>query len=165
MNTTRLALVTALALSVGACGSVNVIVSGTYTGTVTNGVNSCPGTWTTGQASNADVTVAQTGSSVSLQVQGAAGLLLQLGFGTNAFSGSVSGGHIDATIIGSVSSTAGGCQYTFDGNLSGDLVGNTLSGTITYTPKTNGNADCTAMGITGCSRVQSFTMNRPPKTM
>ena len=162
MNTTRLALVAGLALSLCACGSVNVVVSGTYTGTVTNGVNSCPGTWTTGQTSNADVTVAQTGSSVSIQVQGAAGLLLQLGFGTNAFAGTVSGGHIDAMIIGSVSSTAGACQYTFDGTLIGNLAGNTLSGTITYTPKTNGNADCTTMNITGCSRVQSFTMNRPP---
>jgi hypothetical protein len=165
MDTTRLALVAALALWVCACGSSNVDVSGTYSGTVTNGVNSCPGTWTTGQTSNADVTVAQTGSSVSIQVQGAAGALLQLGFGTNAFTGSVSGDHISAMIIGSVQATAGGCQYTFDGNLSGNLSGDTLSGTITYTPKTNGNADCTTMSITGCSRGQSFTMNRPPKTM
>jgi hypothetical protein len=166
MNTTRLVPVAALALSVCACGSSSSVdVSGTYNGPVTNGANSCPGTWTTGDTSNADVTVAQTGSSVSIQVQGAAGLLLQIGFGTNAFTGSVTGGHIDAMIIGSVQSAAGACQYTFDGNLKATLAANTLSGTITYTPKTNSNVDCTTMGITGCSRVQSFTMDRPPKTM
>jgi hypothetical protein len=149
-------------LSVCACGSTTVDVSGTYSGPVTNGANSCPGAWVTGQSSDADVTIAQNGMNVSIQVQGAAGLLLQLGFGTNAFTGSVSANHISAAIIGSVQSTAGGCQYTFDGNLSANISGNTLSGTITYTPKTNGHADCGTMNVNGCSRVQSFTMTRVP---
>lgn len=155
-------LLAIITLAVCACGSSTVVVSGDYSGPVTNGANSCPGAWVTGQASDANVTIAQTGSNLSIQVKGAAGLLLQIGFGTNAFTGSVSGNHIDALIIGSVQATAGGCQYTFDGNLSANVSGDTLTGTITYTPKTNNNADCNTMSITGCSRVQSFTMTRAP---
>jgi hypothetical protein len=145
-----------------ACGSSSVDVSGAYSGPVTNGANSCPGAWVTGQTSDANVNIAQTGTDVSIQVTGAAGLLLQLGFGTNAFAGSVRGNHIDALIIGSVQAMANGCQYSFNGSLSADVSGDTLSGSITYTPKTNDHADCGAMGITGCSRAQSFTMTRAP---
>jgi hypothetical protein len=153
-------LVVLLVLTLSGCGSSSVDISGMYTGPVTNGVNSCPGTWTTGQSSDASVTIAQTGTNVSIQVQGAAGLLLQLGFGSNAFTGTVSGNHVSALIIGSVQATAGACQYTFDGNLAANAPGNMLTGTITYTPKTNANADCDTMNITGCSRVQSFAMTK-----
>jgi hypothetical protein len=155
-------LLAIVVLSVCACGSSNVDVSGAYSGPVTNGANSCPGAWTTGQTSDANVTIAQTGTNVSIQVTGAAGLLLQLGFGTNAFTGSVKGNQIDALIIGSVQATAGGCQYTYDGSLSANVSGNTLSGSITYTPNTNNQADCNTMSVTGCSRTQSFTMTRAP---
>jgi hypothetical protein len=156
----KILLVLTLCACSSSSGSASVDVSGTYSGAVTNGANSCPGVWATGQTANANATIAQTNASVSIQVQGAAGALLQLGFGTNAFSGTVAGSHVDALIIGSVQATMGGCQYTFNGTLVADVAGNTLSGTIAYTPKTNGNADCDAMSITGCSRAQSFTMNR-----
>jgi hypothetical protein len=100
---------------------------------------------------------------VSIQVQGAAGLLLTAGFGTNSFAGTVNGGHIDAAIIGSVQSTRGGCMYTMNGNLAADLAGNTLTGSIVYSPQTNGHADCTSMQVTGCRSQQTFALNRPPK--
>lgn len=161
-------LVSVLVLLASACGSDKFVgatdVSGAYSGPVTNGANSCPGAWVTGQSSDANVNVVQTNADVSVQVQGAAGLLLQLGFGTNAFTGSVTGNHIDALIIGSAQAMAGGCTYTFNGNLTADLAGDTLTGSIAYTPKTNGNADCNAMSVTGCSRSQSFTMTRAAKT-
>src|SRR5262245_46145847 len=105
---------TVLALLVAACGSDEggssaTDVTGTYTGPVTNGANSCPGLWNTGERNDAVATVAQTGGNVSIQVQGAAGLLLTLGFGQNSFSGVVSGNHIDALIIGSVQAMQGAC--------------------------------------------------------
>ena len=159
---------TFVALALAACSSSSdggpaVDVAGVYTGPVTNGANSCPGLWNTGMSSNAMATVAQTGANVSIQVQGAAGLLLQAGFGTNSFAGTVSASHIDAAIIGSVSTTRGGCMYTSNGTLSGDLSGNTLMGTIVYTPQTNNHADCTSMQVTGCSSQQTFSLTRPPK--
>jgi hypothetical protein len=155
-------LLAIVVLCVSACGSSSVDVSGAYSGPVTNGANSCPGAWVTGQTSDANVTIAQTGADISIQVTGAAGLLLQLGFGTNAFTGSVRGNHLDALIIGSVQAMAGGCLYSFNGSLSASVSGNTLSGSITYTPKANDHADCSAMSVTGCSRTQSFTMTRAP---
>jgi hypothetical protein len=151
---------------VAACSgddNFTVDVSGAYTGQVTNEGNSCPGVWVTGQTNDAQATVAQTAGDVSIQVKGGVGVLLQLGFGTNSFSGSLSGTHIDAHIIGSTQATAGTCQYTFNGGLTADLSGDTLNGTITYTPKTNNDADCSTMNIAGCSRVQNFSLNRPPK--
>jgi hypothetical protein len=113
--------------------------------------------------SQAMATVAQTGANVSIQVGGAAGFLLVAGFGTNSFSGSVAGAHIDAAIIGSVMAMRGGCMYTSNGHLAADLSGNALTGTITYAPQTNNHADCTTMGVTGCSSRQDFALNRPPK--
>jgi hypothetical protein len=158
-----------IALANGGCGSDSgggpaVDATGSYSGQVTNGANSCPGVWDTGQSSNAMATVAQSGTSVSIQVQGAAGLLLVAGFGTNSFSGTVSGSHIDATIIGSITATRGGCMYTSNGNLVGDLNGDTLTGAITYIPQTNGHADCTTMAVTGCSSLQTFVLNRSARS-
>jgi len=158
-----LALLLPLAAACSGDDGFTVDVSGAYTGQVTNAANSCPGNWNTGQATDAQAMVAQTNADVSIQVQGGLGLLLQLGFGTNSFSGSLSGTHVDAHIIGSTQATAGGCQYTFNGGLAGNLAGDNLSGTITYTPKTNNHADCSTMNIAGCSRVQNFSMDRPTK--
>src|SRR5690348_12932152 len=106
---------TVLALAISGCGSDSggspaVDVTGTYSGPVTNGPNTCPGPWNTGDTSNAMATVGQMGANVSIQVQGAAAVLLVVGFGTNSFAGTVSGSHIDATIIGSVTTTRGGCM-------------------------------------------------------
>jgi hypothetical protein len=160
-------VLTIVALWSVACSSSSsdapIDVSGSYSGPVTNGPNTCPGIWNTGAMNNAMATVVQTGANVSIRVDGAAGFLLTAGFGTNSFSGTVSGGHIDALIIGQPSTTRGGCMYTSNGNLSADLAGNTLNGTILYTPQTNGNPDCTSMQVTGCSSQQSFALTRPPK--
>jgi hypothetical protein len=160
---------TFIALLIGGCSSSGesstpVDVTGVYSGPVTNGSNTCPGVWNTGASNDAMVTVAQMGAGVSIQVKGAAGLLLQLGFGTNSFSGTVTGNHIDASIIGSVSNTKGGCVYTTNGTLAADLSGDTLTGNILYTPQTNGHADCTTMLVAGCSSQQTFSLARPPKT-
>jgi len=156
------------ALLVGGCSSNSdggsaVDVTGVYSGPVTNGANSCPGLWNTNAMSDAMVTVGQTGSNVTINVGGAAGLLLTAGFGTNSFTGTVSGSHIDAAIIGTVSTTRGGCMYTSNGTLAADLNANTLTGAIVYTPQTNGHADCTTMQVTGCSSRQTFALKRPPK--
>jgi hypothetical protein len=138
-----------------------VDVAGVYSGPVTNGQSTCPGFWNTNAMNNAMASVVQTGSAVSIHVNGAAGLFLTAGFGTNAFDGTVNGRHIDALIQGSVQSTRGGCVYTMNGNLAADLDGNTLTGSIVYSPQTNNNADCTSMQVTGCRSQQTFSLSRP----
>lgn len=157
-----------LACSIVACssnsgGGPSVDVTGVYSGPVVNGTNTCPGVWNMGAMSDAMATVGQTGSNVTLQVNGPAGLLLTLGFGTNSFAGTASGSHIDASIIGTVTTTRGGCMYTSNGTLAADLAGNTLTGAILYTPQTNGHADCTTMQVMGCSSQQTFSMTRPTR--
>jgi hypothetical protein len=160
----KVRIITIMTLLVGCSsdggGGPAVDVTGVYGGPVTNGANTCPGIWNTGMSSDAMATVGQTGANVTLQVNGAAGLLLTAGFGTNSFSGTVSGSHIDASIIGTVSTTRGGCVYTSNGTLAADLAGNTLAGAIVYTPQTNGHADCATMSVTGCSSRQTFSMTR-----
>jgi hypothetical protein len=163
MNARWFPFVVALGWACSSNDGAPVDVTGVYNGPVTNGPNSCPGIWNTGAMNDAMATVAQSGSSASIQVQGAAGLLLVAGFGTNSFSGSVNGSHINATIIGSVSTTRGGCIYTSNGALAGDLNGNTLSGSIVYTPQTNGHADCASMQVAGCNSQQSFSLTRAAK--
>jgi hypothetical protein len=158
-----IAVLLACGCSSGNSGGPPVDVNGEYTGPVTNGANSCPGVWDVGKMSDAMATVAQTGGDVSIRVQGAAGLLLALGFGTNTFAGTVSGSHIDAVIIGSNQATRGGCVYTSNGHLTADLSGNMLTGSIVYTPQTNGHADCDTMQVTGCTSQQTFVLNRPSR--
>jgi hypothetical protein len=152
------------AMFVAACGTSSsgppASVGGVYMGPVTNGPNSCPGIWNTGMMNIAMVTIGQMGASVTIQVNGAAGVLLTAGFGTNSFAGTVNGTHIDAHIIGTVQTTRGGCMYTSNGQLAGDLAGDILTGDIVYTPQTNGHPDCTSMFVTGCSSKQTFGLNR-----
>src|SRR6266542_3462251 len=120
-----------------------VDAAGNYTGQVTNGLSSCPGVWVTGAMADVQITVAQTGQNVSLRAEGGGALILQAEFGTTSFNGSINGSHVDALIIGSRMAMSGACVYTMNGQLSADLNGNTMTGSITYTPQTNNNADCT----------------------
>ncbi len=154
------------AMFVAACGTSSTgapaSVGGVYSGPVTNGANSCPVIWNKGMMSIAMVTIGQTGANVTIQVNGAAGLVLTAAFGTNSFAGTVNGTHIAATIIGTVQATRGGCVYTSNGDLAADRAGDILTGDIVYTPQTNGHPDCTSMFVTGCSSKQSFGLNRQP---
>jgi hypothetical protein len=159
-------LTLSLAMLAVACGSSDapaVDVSGLYSGPVVNGTSTCPGLWNMGQQSDVQVNAVQSGPDISLRLQGGAGLFVTLLLGSDSFNGSVSGTHIDAILIGTTNTTAMGCVYHWVGHLAADLSGNTLTGAITYTPETNGNADCTTQNITGCTRQQTFALTRPPK--
>ena len=52
------------------------------------------------------------------------------------------------------------CTYTYNADLGGKLSGDAISGTIDYTPKTNGSPDCSS--IEGCTSTQNFSGTRPP---
>ena len=55
----------------------------------------------------------------------------------------------------------GGCSSTPTTRPSTPTLStDTLTGTITYMPKTNGNPDCST--IDGCMNVQDFNGTRPP---
>lgn len=163
----RSALVFAVGLFVG-CGSSGsggspVDFTGSYSGSTTNGQSSCPGTWTTGQMGDGAVNLAQMGGDVEFQPQGATAIVFWTVFGAAEFTGKATGNLLDAVVVGSVPQAAGACTFTWKGTITANLSGDVLSGTLTYTPNTNGHADCDTQKVTGCSRVTDFTYTRPPK--
>jgi hypothetical protein len=136
-------------------------VSGAYTGNITNGQSSCPGNWQAGQVAQVTMNAVQSGSDVSLDVTGGAGLYVQVALGASTFNGNVTGDDVNATLHGTTSETDGNCTYTWSATFAGGLSGDTLSGNVTYVPVTNGGSDCTAHQIEGCSETQSFDGVRP----
>ncbi len=145
------------------CSSNPVDVSGTYTIAVTDEANGCNlMNFNQGDSSsNIPVVVTQTGSTMDAKITGGVGAYVTAVLGSSDFSGGVDGSTLNATLFGTRSSTSGGCSYTFNAILDGDLAGDALTGTITYTPKTNGSPDCSS--IEGCTSVQNFNGTRPPK--
>jgi hypothetical protein len=152
----------AVAASLVACAPANV--AGNYSGNVTNGTSTCPGNWSTGNTSTVTFAVAQSGGNVTVNVQGVAGAGLALWTGSAAFSGTVAGNGISATLIGTTAQMTGNCRYTYRADLNGSLNGNTLDGTVTYRPDITAppGSDCDAMRVTGCTITQTFNGLRPP---
>jgi hypothetical protein len=145
-------------------GGLFAIVGGVYRGSVTNGGSTCPGiVLDKGTVNNGVVfTVEQMGANVAIRVDRLTSPSLQALFGTSSFSGTVSENHIHATLTGTVQTTRGGCVYALNGELGANLGGDTLTGDIVYTPRTNGHADCTSMQVTGCIGKQTFGVTRTP---
>jgi hypothetical protein len=156
-------LIAALSMSVAACGGSSsgaptVNASGTYMGTVTNQMNSCPGLFNTAETSPVQLTATQTDTgNITLQIEGALGLFLQVGFGTRIITGTVSGNHIEAVLVGMTDVTENGCTHKWQGNLSADVNGNTMTGSMIYTPQ-NMTGDCSL--FMGCTRQQTFTITK-----
>jgi hypothetical protein len=159
----RIAVAFVFGLSLG-CGSSDsgppVDFSGEYAGTSTNGSSTCPGQWTMGEVAQGEFNLLQSGVNVQFSAQRATSLVFYAVFGIASFTGKAAGNHVEAPIVGSVMNTQGACVYTWDGTISADLVGEKLDGTLSYTPNTNGNADCDAQKVTGCTRLTSFTYIR-----
>jgi hypothetical protein len=137
--------------------------TGAYSGTSTNGQSTCPGAWNTGQTGDGAVTLTQSGDDVQLQGQGGTAVVFFAVFGTAGFTGKATGSVVDAVVVGSIPQAAGACTFTWKGTITARLSGDVLSGKLTYTPNTNGHADCYTQNVTGCSRVTDFTYTRPPK--
>src|SRR5258706_14860656 len=153
----RRCLISALLVSVVACGGSSsssggppVNAAGNYTGTVTNQMSSCPGLWNQGDMTDVQITATQTDTgNITLQINGALGLFVQLGFGTRIITGTVSGSHIEAVLVGMTTVTENGCTHGWQGNLSADVSGNTITGSMVYTPQ-NMTGACTM--FMGCMR-------------
>lgn len=137
-------------------------VAGNYTVNVTNGPDECMfGGWTEGESSSGiPVLVTQDGDQVTLEVQGLTGTFLTLGVGSNQFEGQVSGNHVTAALIGTVSRTQAGCAYTTTVELDATVDNDVIVGTLIYRPNTNGSPDCGILET--CGNRQSFNGARPP---
>lgn len=135
---------------------------GTWTVSVTNREDDCNIGWQVNQSSsNVEVSITQNGEAVIIDVTGIGGGVLDLFLGGNdVFSGDVAGPHITAVREGTRANTMGNCTYTYNATLEAHVTGDTMTGSITYRPATNGNSDCAAVE---CANRQDFSGNRPPQ--
>jgi len=138
-------------------------VSGSYTVTVTNRTNGCNfPSWNEGAATpNIPFTITQNGASVSGSVGGLSGAYTAIVLGTNTFSGTAAGTTVSMTAYGTRSTTMGQCAYTINATVTGNLLGNELTGSIKYVPATNHSPDCGT--LESCVSQQDFDGTRPPK--
>jgi hypothetical protein len=164
---TRLPLAALLVpVALAACGDDSPInAAGVYSLNFTAGDNGCnldkwmAGSTTTGVET--DLNQAAGSADVSGKVQGAVGIYIGLLFGTNEFSGRVSGRHIDVVLDSKYPAlTQGQCQYKPQLHLSGDLTGDVLTGTLDLTTSTNHSLDCGTKE--NCHSTMSFNGTRPP---
>ena len=93
-------------------------------------------------------------------IDGLAGGFFVLALGSANFSGSIHGNTLTLTNYGTNSAKQGNCTYTYNATVNGTQAMDSISGTITYSPQTNGNPDCSAVE---CSATQKFSGSRPPK--
>nr|HEX4314179.1 hypothetical protein [Kofleriaceae bacterium] len=152
----------AAACVLAACSSP-ANVAGNYTVDLTDEANGCNlSNFTQGQStSGVSVSITQKDSDVTVAVTGVAGAYLMTVLGSSTFDGSVSGDGFDAKLIGTTAGHSSNCTFTFDADLHGDLAKDSISGTIDYTPQTNGSPDCST--IMGCTSTQNFSGTRPPQ--
>jgi hypothetical protein len=150
-------------VAVASCDSSPADVAGDYTLAVTNHENGCGfQNWTEGESSsNIPLTVTQNGRDVTAILEGVTGVWVEALLGSKTFTGGMSGHDLDVTLYGTRALTQGGCAYTVNANARATLSGDVLSGTIDYTPATNGSPDCGA--LEGCVTTQAFNGTRPPQ--
>jgi hypothetical protein len=145
------------------CDSSPVAIAGNYTLAVTNHDNGCNfSNWVVGDNSTGiPLTVTQNGSDVTAMLEGATGVWVEAVLGDRTFTGKVSGDKMDVTLYGTRSLTQGNCTYTVNARAVATLANDALTGSIDYTPATNGNPDCST--IDGCVSTQAFNGTRPPE--
>ena len=142
-----------------ACSDANV--AGTYFAAITNRADGCGIGWNIGaQETDVNVTAAQSGSDVTVIVNGVPGVLLGLQTGTNTFKGEVDGDDLNVSITGTAPKSSGNCSYTINAKLKASLDGDTLTGSVEYRAATNGGSDCGSR--TNCVSTQEFNAIRPP---
>lgn len=151
------------ALLVAGCSTPDAQVAGTYTVNVTNRDNGCNfANWTVGnQTSGVSVAITQSGTSVTANVTGGVGVVLDFAFGSSMFMGSVDGDALDLKLLSNKPQTSGNCTFTYDGEIAATSSGDILTGRINYTPATNGHPEC--VSIEGCITYQDFNGSRPPQ--
>ena len=153
-----------IALATG-CSDDPVNVAGDYSVNITNGPNNCQfDNWTEGTSStgiSVTITQASGSSSANVSVNGVAGTYLDVILGSHQFDSSVDGQHVDGQIVGTMSGHKGNCTYQLTADLGAGLTGDTLTGTITYTPTTNHGSDCAVLD--SCHNTENFNGLRPPK--
>lgn len=150
-----------IGLTAAGCGSANF--AGSYTMAVTNGENGCQfDNWTVGSvAQNIPMTITQSGDQLTAKIEGLPSVLLLAVLGSATFNGNAGGSSFDLSIAGSLPGRQNNCDFKANARAQGTLSADYLSGTISYTLKTDGSTDCGALST--CRSLQSFNGTRPPR--
>jgi hypothetical protein len=152
----------ALCVLAAACGGgTPTNFAGTYSITVTNQANNCSLTgWTDGTStSGIPATMTQDGTTAQINVQGLVGLYLVGVIGSSSIQGTVSGNTFTGEYLGTKHTQQGACDYTYNAKIVATLdANNVMSGTITYTPITNGDPSCGILNT--CNNVQTVAGTR-----
>ena len=154
----RLSIAWVALVCAAACSDANV--AGNYTAAITNGADPCGIGWSPAEMSNATLTVTQSGSDVTMIVNGLPGLYVASILGTNTFIGDVDGSDVNLVATGNAPKTSGGCTYTFNGEVIANQEGDSLAGRVEYRAATNGHPDCGTRQ--SCVSQQEFNASRPP---
>jgi hypothetical protein len=100
----------------------------------------------------------QNGQAVTGDVSGIAGALLTGLIGTAQFTGTLQGDQLDVVAYGTRSFTEAECAYNLIATVKARVDGNALTGTLTYTTKTNGSPGCGALET--CASTSEFVATR-----
>lgn len=141
-----------------ACSDTNV--AGNYSAQMTNRSDGCSLGLTTGENVMVEFTVTQSGSDVTLEVEGIPGLFVAAQVGSAVLTGEVDGDEIDLERQGTVTKTSMACEYTINARLRATQDADAMSGRVEYRAATNGHPDCGSRGT--CLTVQDFNATRPP---
>jgi hypothetical protein len=139
---------------------------GDYGLQVTNGDNGCDfANWTVGAVTpDVPIAITQTDDQLTGELGGWWQLLANLIIGNDRATGNATGSHMSMTLVGTndLGRPEGCPHYEVNALFEGDLAGDFLTGTATYTAVTNDpSAACDA--LEGCESVQDFNGARPPR--
>jgi hypothetical protein len=135
-------------------------VAGEYVVSLTNGASNCTTVdWMEGQMTTGVMfTIRQDGSAVTAEAGGEAAVYFVLLTGSNKFAGTVHGNAFTLIDHGPAVSQSENCSYTLDAIVEGTLEGDTITGTLTYSPVVGDDPACAQYA---CAAVQDYTGVRP----
>lgn len=156
----KFAQLCAISALVACSGGTPTNFAGAYTLTTTENANNCNiASWTPGSTATFQATFTQDGANAQINIQGAAAIVFDYVVGVHTFAGSVSGNEFTSEYIGTKSTAAGACSYTYNITIDAKLDSNSvLSGTVTITPVTNNDPSCGVLNA--CSNTETVSGNR-----
>lgn len=138
----------------------NEQIAGTWTLTIRNGQNGCMfGDWQEGAMNLVELAVEQDplqDARIRARVQGLAGLVFGVGFGSADLSGTIDGRQVQLVLVSENPIAApGGCMFTPRIAASATVDSRTFrNGKLVYSPYTTSGPACAP--IAGCETVQTF---------
>jgi hypothetical protein len=135
-------------------------VAGEYTVSLVSAENDCANVdWKAGNTTTGVMfTIKQNGTKLTAETGGDAAVYFVLLTGSNQFAGDIHGNAFTLIDHGPTVSQSGSCTYTLDAIVEGTIDGDTITGTLTYSPVLSSDPECAQYA---CAAVQDYTGVRP----